>query len=50
LREIEIIYKKISQNFFELEDKETITQDKFQNISNHVDQNVRQINACLEYL
>lgn len=50
LREIEVIYKKISQNFFELEDKETITQDKFQNISNQVDQNVRKIKSCLDYL
>ena len=50
LREIKMIYKTISQNFFELENKETITQDKFQNISNHVDQNVRKIKSCLDYL
>lgn len=50
LREIEMIYKKISKNFFELEDKETITEDRLKNISNHVDQSVRKIKSCLDYL
>ncbi len=50
LREIEVIYKKISHKIFELENKEQITEYNFKNISNAVDQYVRQIKTCLDYL